>query len=239
MLFARRAVRQRSLMVTGGRLILGTFVTIVSVAAIGAGTATPSPGLTLCTGTMTGTIRGNVTVPMGKTCSLQTAVVTGNMRAQAGSSLAVLGDVTVKGNIVGAPSTVQIYSRPPHGPNTITGNVTGGQMICGAVMRGNVTMSRNSILLALGGTESGAACRNLGGGNKITGNVIVSDNAPSFFRVADNQVRGNVIIRGTSGTATKRVLNNSIRGVLVCRDNKQPFVTSGNVATISVGQCAA
>jgi hypothetical protein len=231
-------LRHRRLGVAGGRLILATFVVIVGVAGIGAGTALPKSASTGCTGVMTGEIHGNLIVQAGVSCTLRKAHVHGNIHAMRGSSLVLAGDVTVEGNISDPPGTkVDIHTQSPLGPNTIRGNVSSAFQICGAVVGGNVTMLGNTFL-ALGGSEAGAACRAIGGGNKIAGNATVIHNDPTFFRVADNKVNGNVTIIETAGAATKRVLNNSISGNLVCVHNDQPFVRSGNVASLSVGQCA-
>jgi hypothetical protein len=231
-------MEQKGFRVGPGGLVLATFVAIIGLAGIFAGPATPSS--IVCTGVMTGEIDGNVIVPAGASCTLEAAHVNGNIRAEPGaSSLSLLGDVVVRGNISDAPNTdVEIISEAPRGTNTIYGNVSSAVVICGAVVDGNVTMTGNTFEVALGGSESGAACQPVGGGNRISGNVSVTDNAPIFFRVADNQVGGNVTIKDTTGPATKRVLNNTVRHNLTCRDNDQPFVVAGNVAAKSVGQCA-
>jgi hypothetical protein len=239
MALGRGSLRQGGLSVTAGRLVLATVVVIVGVAATGAGTALPKSASTGCTGAMTGNINGNLTVPAGVSCILLKAHVRGNIHARRGSSLFLVGDVTVDGNISDPPNTsVQIASPSQRGPNTIRGNVSSAVVICGAVVNGNVTMLGNTFEVAVGGSEAGAACQPNGGGNKISGNLTVVHNAPTFFRVADNKVAGNVTIVDTAGAATKRVLNNSIRGNLICVHNDQPFVRSGNVASLSVGQCA-
>jgi hypothetical protein len=222
------------------RGVLGLLIGSAMFMLVVASSAADINGSTTCTGTLAGTINGNITVPAGATCTIRAATVNGNIGLDGVSSnLNIVGDVTVNGNITSPPNAdVVIDSPAPLGPNTINGNISSAELICGATVNGNVSMSGNAVEVALGGTEPAAACQLIGGGNKISGNVTIANNSPMFFRVADNRINGNVTIVHTTGSATKRILNNSINGILSCEANDPPLQVSGNSASVATGQCA-
>lgn len=199
---------------------------------------------TTCTTFMTGDLPSLV-VPAGAVCVLSNAIVDGNITVSAGSQLFIQGGVTVNGNVTATdqPAIILVDHASPAIANIIDGNVSvigaSYATICGAVIGGNVTITNTAPQqVGLGGSEPGAACAPVGGGNIIWGNVSVEGNAVAAFRVADNIVSGNMSILANTGPATKRVLNNRVvQGHLTCSGNDTPFVIGGNQATKLIGQC--
>src|SRR4029077_1299540 len=67
-----------------------TFMVALSLSAavmLGGGSTVRAD--TNCTGTLTGTIKGNVTVPKGASCTIEIATVTGNVKVSQGASLII------------------------------------------------------------------------------------------------------------------------------------------------------
>jgi hypothetical protein len=197
---------------------------------------------TMCSSDMSGATLGSVDVPAGTECDLSNATVNGNIYMQAGSVLAIYGNVTVTGNISGLGSRiVEIYNGGT-GSNEVVGNVTidsnDTAFICGSRIDGNIAISNSyGLEVAFGGSEPGAACSRSGGGNVVGGTVSIANNKVTFFRAADNVVSKNMTILDNIGLATKRVLNNTVTGNLTCSDNDPPFIIGGNHAAKLIGQC--
>jgi len=199
---------------------------------------------------MTGTFN-SIVVPPGKNCDLANATVNGSISGSEGSIVSLDGGVHVTGNVSGIDgSFFTIATLPPFAttPNVGDGNVnvigtTGDPgfvavAICGATIGGNVQVTGTLNSVAFGGSEPGAACAAIGGGNHVTkGNVRIEGNTGLFFRIADNFVGFNLTIDENTGGATKRVLNNTVGKNLTCTDNDSPFVIGGNAAANLIGQC--
>lgn len=199
---------------------------------------------------MTGTF-GSIVVPPGKNCDLANATVNGNVVGYEGSFVSLDGGVHVTGNVSqidGFGFTIATFPSFATTPNVVDGNVnatgtTGNSSfvavgICGATIGGNVQVTGTLNSVAFGGSEPGAACHSIGGGNHVpNGNVRIEGNAGLFFRVADNVVGVNLTIDENTGGATKRVLNNVVGKNLTCTDNDLPFVIGGNTAAKLIGQC--
>jgi hypothetical protein len=194
---------------------------------------------------------GSLVVPAGKNCDIANAVVYGNIVVNEGSTLSLLGGVFVTGNLSASNSySIGAFIMAPFGttPNTVGGNIStigttgdpNGVAVefCGTVVGGNVRIANTQYSVAFGGSESGAACTGIGGGNHVPdGNVSIEKSGGLFFRAADNVVGGDFRIVGNTGGATKRVLNNVVGRTLTCTDNDSPFVIGGNVASKLIGQC--
>src|SRR5262245_38574413 len=90
---------------------------------------------------------GNLVVPPGGQCKLLDAVINGNIRAEEGAILGLLGGVIVTGNIaVYGGTSINILTNPGHSGNVIAGNLSSigtrsQAAICGAAIGGNVLIS--------------------------------------------------------------------------------------------------
>src|SRR5215813_11529383 len=107
---------------------------------------------TNCTGTLTGMVNGNVTVPKDGSCTIEIATVTGNVKVSQGATL-----------------IIQAYSEP----SNIGGNVEADHCKS-ALLEGNVTVGGNlQIHQCTGKADSGFQ----GPGIKIGGNFSCHDNS--------------------------------------------------------------
>ncbi len=232
---------------------------VLLVCMSGAGIA--SAASVNCTGTLTGTF-DNVVVPGGAECDVGAATVNGSINVGAGAELFMYGPATVKGSVSGNGSyAIVIYnaslaptavtnknalvsgkSEVPTGNNILGNlNITNNNTaeVCGAFIGGNVFITGTyGTEVAFGGSEFGAACSTVGGGNVIGGAVSIQNNKATFFRDADNVVGRTMTVSGNQGSANKNVLNNSVAATLACFNNTAPFNAGGNSATSSTGQCA-
>src|SRR5580693_10295277 len=86
----RRSARHKGGNAVSYRFKLGLLST-VSLAALAAGGATARAAETMCNGSLTGTIAGNLVVPAGATCTLFQANVSGNVQVSQNASLTVDG----------------------------------------------------------------------------------------------------------------------------------------------------
>src|SRR5438876_5480597 len=95
---------------------------ILAAPALVAGAATVHAANTNCTGTLTGSITGNIVVPNGASCTLSNATVTGNVQVQQNASLVVDATqqpTTIGGNI----QAVHCASALLEGGVRVDGNV--------------------------------------------------------------------------------------------------------------------
>ena len=146
------------------------FVLILAAPALGAGASTVHAANANCTGTVSGTVSGNVVVPSGASCTLSDVTVSGNVQVSQNASLTV--DATEQ-------------------PATIHGNVQATN--CAFVLlQGGVTVGGNLQIVQCA-QRSGF----VGPGVKIDGNFECNNNAGACE--ADlGDVRGNVQIQSSS-----------------------------------------
>jgi hypothetical protein len=180
-------------------------------------------------------------VPAEAVCILSDATVNGNIETQSGS-LFLVGNVTVNGNIESQGGQITALINEGSGSNQVFGNVdidsSNTVAICGSSINGDVAISNtNPGEVAFGGSEVGATCSTIGGGNIIGGNVTITKNNVTTLGAADNIIGGNMTITYTLGAGTKQVINNKVTGNLQCSNNDQPFVSAGNQAKQLTGQC--
>ncbi|HEY2530799.1 MAG TPA: tannase/feruloyl esterase family alpha/beta hydrolase [Xanthobacteraceae bacterium] len=186
---------------------------IVALPALVGGASAVRAADTTCTGTLTGTIDGNVVVPDGASCTLSDATVAGNVQVLQNASLT-------------ADATQQ--------PTTIDGNVHADH--CGfAVLEGGVTVTGN-VRIEQCVEQSGF----VGPGIKIGGNFECTNN-PGACEADLGDVHGNLQIDGNSGASADISLV-SVGGNLRCQGNRPipthafgPDFVSGDLQ----GQCAA
>ena len=226
----------------------------------------PAPALAkstvICDGPMTGS-QPSIEVSAGATCTLTDATVDGSVRVGPGAVLLArdsviahnvdgeegaaldLRNTQVGGNVRSTDGLSVLIGAVDGGTSRVDGHVkvkgatlqTGvSVLICGTTIGKHVEVS-DSVGVGIGGASGGAACTSLGGGNVIDKHVKVRDNAPNFFRVADNVVGGHLEITGTTGSAVKRIWDNRVDGHLTCTGNDTPLHVQGNTAKTAKGQC--
>ena len=170
---------------------------------------------TNCTGTLTGMINGNVTVPKDGSCTIEIATVTGNVKVSQGATL-----------------IIQAYTEP----SNIGGNVEANHCKS-ALLEGNVTVGGNlQIHQCTGKTDSGFK----GPGIKIGGNFSCHDNSGPC-RAWLGEVARNVQIHDNGSTTASEISLVTIGGDLECQRTLRtdahhgPNWVTGNLQ----GQCAA
>jgi hypothetical protein len=170
-----------------------------------------------CTGPLSGVINGNVVVPNGATCELNSATVNGNVLVGAGASLSVgvFGSVTISGNLT-ADHCASVSVVPVPAPNAVS---IGGNF----AIRSCTGMS---------GYDVGEGSLTIGG------NFLCQNNsAPCFAQ--RGSIDGNANVSHNSG-GTSIVAGNKIDGNLLCFGNTAVVDASApnTVAGKKLGQCA-
>jgi hypothetical protein len=126
--------------------------------------------------------------------------------------------------------------------------------LCGATVKGNLTIQTDSSAITLGGTNCGptAVGTNVVGNNlvvqsdsgaisitslNVTGNMNVQSNTGTVL-VSGNTVSGNLQVQNSTDAATNatQVLNNKVTGNLACSGNIS-ITGQGNTAKSKQGQC--
>jgi hypothetical protein len=120
---------------------------------------------TVCTGTLTGLVSGNVVVPGDATCILQEAHVTGNVRVEPGGGLVSEGS-TVEGNVTATGIRLaEFFSTTIQGNLNVVGDVSGG----GGFVFDNSTVQGNAQVAGVNTIEGVAG--------RIEGNLLIRNNA--------------------------------------------------------------
>src|SRR5271170_2511446 len=163
-------------------------LTSVSLAALAAGGAAAWAD-TVCNGSMTGTIAGNVVVPTGGSCTLYQANVSGNVQVSQNASLTVDG--------------LEEWS-------SIGGNVI-ANACASTLLEGAVTVGGNVQIQHCTGTSGFA-----GPGIKINGNFQCQDNSGACEATL-GEVRGNAQVQNNSSATASDVSLNAIGGNLQCK----------------------
>ena len=148
---------------------------------------------TNCTGTLTGTVKGNVTVPKDASCTIEIATVTVNVKVSQGASLMIAA-----------------YGEP----STIGGNVEADH--CKFVLLGgNVTVGGNLQIHQCTGTANNGF---QGPGVKISGDFECHNNSGPC-RAWLGEVDGNVQIHNNGSITASDISLVTIGGDLQCKNN--------------------
>ena len=150
---------------------------------------------TKCTGTLTGTINGNVTVPKGASCTIEIATVTGNVQVLQGATL-----------------LIQAYTEP----STIGGNIEADHCKS-ALLEGNVTVGGNLQIHQCTGTANGFQ----GPGIKIGGDFHCDNNSGPCIAWL-GEVGGDVQVHQNSSSTASDISLVTIGGNLECQQNTPP-----------------
>jgi hypothetical protein len=199
----------------GGKVMRTCVIGLVTaLSALVGGASAAHAANTSCTGTLNGSITGNIVVPNGASCTLSDATVTGNVQVQQNASLTI--DATQQ-------------------PTTIGGNVEAINC-ASALLEGGVTVT-GSVQIVQCAQKSGF----VGPGVKIGGNFHCINNGGGCE--ADlGDVQGNVQIVSNNSSAASDISLVSVGGNLQCVGNSpSPTHTFGPdfVAGNLQAQCAA
>jgi hypothetical protein len=204
---------------------------------------------TECVGTLTG-VYDNVVVPPGAFCTLQGALVTGNVKVLEDATLQANAS-TIRGNVEGPqvrqillqfetqvggnllikgadPGTTNGFDINVH----IEGNVLleenqGRVFIDAAIVDGNLAVKNN---ISQGFLE--VEFNTVGGNLNIEDNVVLSE-----MSVLGNRVTKNMQVNNNTGPTSKKVINNTVGKNLQCFENDPPFIGGPNAAQKAEGQC--
>ena len=173
-----------------------------------------------CTGAMSSaSVRGNLDVPRGATCSLTDSVVSGVVTVE--------GTLTANGSTIGGGvqdingGAVSLAQDSAGEPTIVTGNVQltnqaagPANRICGSQINGNLQIQGSHAQSLIGATGQCSA------GNSIGGNVTLLNNT-------------------VSGSPAAVVSGNTIKLNLICLRNSLPPTGGGNtVGGSKQAQCA-
>jgi hypothetical protein len=207
-------------------MLLGTV--LVAREADPATTTCPAAGTTggncNCVNTTisSATIAGNLTVPAGDSCTLNSDVtVDGNVRVDSGASLFIQpGPVKIGGNLLATSPGCSVLITA-FAPVTIGGNVEiencAGEAGYEVETGGNVKIGGNF-------TCNGASGGCFAQGGSVDGNVTEDDNPADGSTVQNIKVGGNV---EANDNAVAFVTGNTIGGNLKCTGNSL-VTNSGN-----------
>jgi hypothetical protein len=169
---------------------------------------------TVCSGSMTGAIAGNLVVPAGGSCTLYQANVKGDVQVERGASLTVNG--------------LEEWS-------SIGGNVQADQC-ASTLLQGSVTVGGNVQIQRCTGTSGFA-----GPWIKILGDFQCQNNQGSCEATL-GEVDGNVQVQNNSASVAGDISLNLVGGNLQCQGNAvaPTHALGGNWVSASLqGQCAA
>ncbi|WP_344082848.1 hypothetical protein [Nostocoides veronense] len=234
------------------RMLTGIAATTLAIAGMGmgAGSATAAPA-TVCTGTLTGSYPA-IFVPVGATCTLDGAKVSGNVTVSEGATLMtkdatirlnVKGNEAAKVNIIDTDVWGQIHFRrttgeiiigndgckvdPNAGGNINLQNNFGPIAICQMTIKNNIILHNNHHRIGVFD-------------NRVGNNIQVYGNDSPAIRLRDNVVRGNLALFSNTVKIAFVAKNNTMGGKANCSGNVIAPTGNGNVASGGLaGQCAS
>ncbi len=170
------------------KLMLLSSVSLAALAAVSGGAKAAN---TVCNGSMTGAISGNVVVPAGGSCTLYQANVAGNIQVSANATLLVNGQ--------------EEWSQ-------IAGTITANNC-ASTLLQGSVTVGQNVVIQGCTGTSGYA-----GPGIKIRGNFVCQNNQGPCEATL-GEVAGNAQILNNRSTTPGDISLNTVGGNLQCLSN--------------------
>jgi hypothetical protein len=204
--------------------------TIVGV-GIASASSTAASATLICNGTYNNMTLGDVSVPAGDVCRLDSDTVNGNITVLGqiyASSLNVNGFVrSIGGQVVQIDSssisgafTVKALKNGPSNQDSVSIviNDIGGNLI----VQGNTSPTGDELVSSntVHGSEAEAS-------NMVSGDLAITAET----------VSGNMIVYKNSGAGLKEVDGNSVTGTLLCFLNQSPFEAHGNSAGRILGPC--
>lgn len=207
------------------KALAGALAVLASLAVAPAAMAADEP--TVCTGTLSNKVLGDVVVEYGESCTLSRVVVLGNIEGGSYANAIVIDRSTVSGDV----------SAPLADSLTITGSAIGGGLSTTEISGPDgVTIARSAVVgdVAIDYTVTGPVT--LGTGSVFGGAVSLYGNA------AGGTISRSVFGSGLTLTANSGafdVTRNVVRGNLDCQDNAPAPAGGRNLAGAKLGQCSA
>ncbi|WP_320671924.1 hypothetical protein [Patulibacter defluvii] len=210
-------------------LALGAATVVAALAlSSSAPAADPTPSPTVCNGTISNQVVGDVVVPYRASCVLDGVYVDGAVTATVSSRDLTLTRTIVAGDLVtdGARGLTldraivagKLDVREPSGPLAITRSAVSGAATVGSALNE----------ATIGGADGGT-------GNAFAHGLTI-DGAYGPLAVRRNVVGGDLVVRGA--VAGSELRRNVVGGELACRDNDPAPTGGGNLASSTSGQCA-
>jgi hypothetical protein len=234
---------QKIMFVLSLSLVASVAVFVMTSAAIADDDETP------CVGALPPGTYEDVVVPEGATCTMNNAIVEGNIKALENSRLSINNSM-IKGNVeVDKGDQLEVFN------STVRENilVEGGSdpagefsaAVCGSTVQdGNIQIVKWRGRVNLGGGNAPFLCSGVAAtpGNRVQGgNIRVEDSlftgepldttGPPFKElfIQNNTVEENVQVFKNGGEGGKVVNNNAInKGTIYCKENDEPFVGAPN-----------
>jgi hypothetical protein len=199
-----------------------------------------------CNGTISNTSTGDVAVPAGAVCRLNSVTVKGSVTVlqngyleasrsrisgdvSATNALSVfLRDQSSVGGSLRATGTAQVfvYGAGIGGSLADADAISAGYghaQVCGTSIGGNLEVTDVGPDVLIG--DPAADCT----GNRVGGNLVLTRNmTASQLQVAGNNVGGDLVVAENTGASPKTVQGNWGGGKLSCTGNASPFVGSPN-----------
>ena len=223
-------------------LAIGATVTIASVL-----TSTPSfAAVVSCTGKISNiSIPGNVNVPAGGHCDLESVSVAGSVIVQPGGGVQIAVS-EVHGSVTATNPTgfrMAVGSNGVLGVDIVHGSVSisglsaasmGNNAICRSRISGKLSITGTTAqLFAIGGANTPPApvnqCNPISGfphgENFIGSSVSIASNA-AHMDFHWNHISSSVAVSSNTGTGS--VTDNTIGGALTCTANSPAYAASGN-----------
>lgn len=222
------------------QLMIGGFGVVASI-LMASGVARGAN--TTCSGLLTGTINGNVVVPVNASCTIDNAKISGNVNVKSGGSLEVnasAADTTIGGSVTGNHcnridvENFGLTHRLVIRGNLIIKNCTSGFDGCRA---DSTRIPPTSVLIGGNFICSGNDDTCVTDYCTIGKNLTCSDNSGGCA-IPSTTVGGNVKADNNMGSGIS-VTNNAIGGKLECKDNASATGSANTVARTKTGQCAA
>jgi hypothetical protein len=183
-----------------------------------------------CIGSFSGRFT-NVFVPEGRSCTLRDALVSGNILARQDAELHV-DDTRVQGNIDGVEAAIV----------QVRGGVVGGSIQIqdgkspddlGAAVIGTILTQGNIQIKKMFTGEI-----RIEGAELRKGNIKIEENqVDTALDVLDNFVAQNIQVFKNAGAGVKSVMENRVRQILQCKENRSLFTGGPNRAAEAEDQC--
>jgi hypothetical protein len=203
---------------------------IAAAFAIGVPTATAqTPAPTMCNGTLSGVIEGDVRVPRLASCELRQAYVSGNVTTAINALSLKLDRTIVVGNVECGFCREFEVGRSAVGGSMLVRESTEGARLCGS-------------LFARGGLAIGVGTA-LDVGNSATGcsGNVFGETLTVRLTLSPATLEGNVIggdLQVNENREGVTLNRNFVAGALACAENDPAPTGSENFARAKEGQCA-
>jgi len=202
----------------------------LALAAAGASTASADAvAPTVCDGSLSNVVVGDVSVPYGTDCTLTNVLVDGSVTTEPDAGAVSLRSTVVTGDVATQSLRLELRGAIIGGDLSATDTAEGIAVTRSAVS-GTASFVNTATELKIGDLDSFA------NGNVFGGSLSI---ATTFgpATVGSNAVVGNLLVR--DGRAKATVGRNLVGGALDCSGSVPAPTGSANLAGSKLGQCAA